>query len=172
MKGILDCLGDNSLFGRKDCFMSILTLVVHGSALAFTSRPLKLISKTEFINVINDFFNNPNTLRYVNTISIRTKEYTMSDGGKCYFIWVQGLLHEYNFFRECRECFTMDSLFFVNKVKDENGIMRWRIVDKLEEKGLPSPDLAFEQACDNGDFYCLFNGHAFNGIFDSSYYGY
>ena len=149
--GILDYLGDGVI--QPHGYVDVEPIMTN-----FITSPPRALTGKEFINAINDFFNQINTLeetRYSlcnNVASIHTKEYTMSDGGKCYLIWVQGLLCGYDRTRDSNEYFTMNSLFFVNRVKDENGIMRWRIVDRLAEKGLPSPSSAFKQARDNGDF--------------------
>ena len=130
----------------------------------FTTSPPRALTGKEFIDAINDFFNKINTLNTLegirhplcdNVASITTAVYRTRDDEKCYLIWAQGLLYGYDRTRDSNECFKMNSLFFVNRVKDENGIMRWRIVDKLEEKGLPSPYSAFKQLSNSG-YYCAF----------------
>ena len=130
-----------------------------------TSPPRALTGRAltgkEFINRINNFFNKIDTLEEYHSLmdmqddhvaDITTRKCDMADGGECYLIWARGIIRNYNFLYHSDEYFTKNLLFFVNKVKDENGIMRWRIVDKLEENGLPSPYSAFNQACNNGDF--------------------
>ena len=121
----------------------------------FTTSPPRALTGKEFIDAINDFFNKINTLNTLEGIRITTAVYRTRDDEKCYLIWAQGLLYGYDRTRDSNECFKMNSLFFVNRVKDENGIMRWRIVDKLEEKGLPSPYSAFKQLSNSG-YYCAF----------------
>ena len=127
----------------------------------FITSPPRALTGKEFIDAINDFFNKINTLNTLegirhslcdNVASITAKKYDMADGGECYLIWARGIIRNYHFLYHSDEYFTKNLLFFVNKVKDKNGIMRWRIVDRLAEKGLPSPYSAFKQACDNGDF--------------------
>ena len=177
MKGILDCLkcfdflnqtdvrGAYGLTGEEIHVRGAYSLTDERPIMTnFITSPPRALTGKEFIDAINDFFNKINTLNTLegirhslcnNVASITTAVYRTCDDEKCYLIWAQGLLCGYDRARDSNEYFTMNSLFFVNRVKDENGIMRWRIVDRLAEKGLPSPYSAFKQLSDSG-YYCAF----------------